>query len=115
MVPDDTKRLIARILSCPDCHGSLDLNLTCGCRRSFLPAADGIISALPSGMAEASHRKEELQAAIDAHATADEERGIVQYEQAFHDEQAAHYDSLFADPLPLQRYYVSGLTAGAVK
>ena len=30
---------------------------------------------------------------------------MVAFEQAFHDDQARHYDTLFADPLPLNRYY----------
>jgi SAM-dependent methyltransferase len=97
--------LIARILRCPDCGGSLAIDLHCGgCGRSFRPAEDGIISALPTVMQRGAANKEALQSAIDAGAPAHDET-VVLYEQAFHDEQAPHYDSLFGDPLPLRSYY----------
>ena len=98
--------LIARILRCPDCGGRLGTDLRCtGCGRSFLPAEDGIISALPAGMQREHLDKEALQSVIDAGAPDERDEGVVLYEQAFHDEQAPHYDSLFGDPLPLRSYY----------
>ncbi len=102
-----TNELIARILQCPDCNGTLGTDLLCtGCGRSFVPADDGIISALPSDLQRPDTNKEQLQALIDAGGAPDTQtQNIVLYERAFHDEQAAYYDRLFADPLPLQDYY----------
>jgi SAM-dependent methyltransferase len=99
-------QLIARILRCADCGGSLGADLLCtGCGRSFVPAEDGIISALPSGLQREGVNKEALQSLIDAGAPDERDEGVVLYEQAFHDEQAPHYDSMFGDPLPLRSYY----------
>jgi len=104
--PSGLNELVVRILRCPDCDGNLEPDLACaGCGRSFAPAADGIISALPSGLRAPAGNKEQLQAAIDAAEPKQHDQGVVLYEQAFHDEQASYYDSLFADPLPLRTYY----------
>jgi ubiquinone/menaquinone biosynthesis C-methylase UbiE len=99
--------LIARILCCPDCESTLGVDLVCaGCGRSFVPAEDGIISAMPAGMLRPAGDKETIQSAIEASSSPVEHgASIVLYEQAFHDEQAPHYDSMFAEPLPLRSYY----------
>jgi SAM-dependent methyltransferase len=98
--------LIARILRCPDCGGSPAGDLRCGgCGRSFAPAADGIIDALPARMERSAVGKEELRTAIEAGGSRARAEGVVLYERAFHDEQAAYYDKMFADPLPLRLYY----------
>jgi len=102
----DSHRLLAHILRCPDCSGSLDPSLRCaGCGRSFLPDPDGIVDALPGSMERSSANREALQAAIERAAPQAHDDGVVRYEQAFHDEQAAYYDELFADPLPMRSYY----------
>jgi ubiquinone/menaquinone biosynthesis C-methylase UbiE len=99
------RELIARILQCPDCQITIDAQLTCPtCRRSFVPAHDGIINAMPTSMGAAGESKESLQHSIEGGAC-DAQTRVVLYEQAFHDEQAPHYDRLFADPLPLRSYY----------
>ena len=101
-----TYELIARILRCPDCDGSLAADRRCsGCARSFLPEQDGIISALPHAMPAAAGDKEQIRSAINAAGPGEHGESVVRYEQAFHDEQAPHYDGLFADPLPLRDYY----------
>jgi SAM-dependent methyltransferase len=105
-LPADVAKLLADVLECPDCAAALDPTLTCvACRRSFMPEDDGIVNALPRAMQRADSSKEQLQQAIgDDDANAHEAK-VVLYEQAFHDEQAAYYDRLFGDPLPLRSYY----------
>ena len=56
-------------------------------------------------MGRPNANKEQLQTVIDAAGPGEHGQSVVLYEQAFHDEQAPHYDSLFADPLPLTTYY----------
>lgn len=97
--------LIARVLRCPDCNGSLDSSLRCACGRAFQPAADGIYQRAAVRDVAGASAQRGIQAQIESHGAGDSERGIVQYERAFHDEQASHYDSLFADPLPLKSHY----------
>jgi SAM-dependent methyltransferase len=100
--------LAARILCCPDCHGGLNPNLLCeSCGRSFVPASDGIISALPAAMERSNQSKAELQRLIDSSGAGEHGEKVVLYERAFHDEQAPYYDRIFADPLPLGEYYKS--------
>jgi SAM-dependent methyltransferase len=71
-----------------------------------LPEEDGIISALPSSMTVASARTpEQVQQIIETAGRGEHGENIVLYEKAFHDEQAAYYDEIFADPLPLAAYY----------
>lgn len=102
----DLASLAARVLCCPECRGPLTGELLCNaCGRSLTPGSDGIIGALPLAMQRAAGRKEELQHRIAGEADQARDRDIVLYEQAFHDEQAGYYDHLFADPLPLRRYY----------
>jgi ubiquinone/menaquinone biosynthesis C-methylase UbiE len=101
-----TKRLIARILQCPDCAGALQEDLRCGgCGRSFAPADDGIISALPTGMVQPATDSKQLETIISAQGPGEHGQTVVLYEQAFHDQQAPDYDKLFADPLPMRHYY----------
>jgi SAM-dependent methyltransferase len=98
--------LLSRVLRCPDCGRAVSSQLICqGCGRSFAPDADGIISAMPSAMAHPAIDKDQLQGVIDAAGPGQHGETVVLYEQAFHDEQAPHYDGLFADPLPLRAYY----------
>jgi ubiquinone/menaquinone biosynthesis C-methylase UbiE len=98
------QELIRRVLSCPDCSLELRADLSCGsCRRSFVPQADGVISALPRGMEQLQQSKEDIQHSIDS---GDAGTGsVAMYERAFHDEQASYYDKLFADPQPVRSYY----------
>jgi SAM-dependent methyltransferase len=98
--------LIGKVLCCPDCNEAVGRDLRCAaCGRSFLPDADRIISALPAAMQRAHASKAELETAIDAAAEGERGERVVLYEEAFHDEQAAQYDSIFADPLPVRSYY----------
>ncbi len=100
----DKTSLSWRILLCPDCQAELDAALSCpSCGRSMAPEEDGIISALPKQMKAVDRSKDQIQAEIDA-TGADAEK-VVQFERAFHDEQASYYDKVFADPLPLREYY----------
>lgn len=97
--------LLASLLCCPDCELPLNARLVCtACGRQFAPQADGIVSALPTAMAAAQKSKDEIREIIDGGAQ-DSAQQVVLYERAFHDEQAAYYDKLFADPLPLSTYY----------
>ena len=98
--------LAARILCCPDCVSSLDDRLHClACGRSCALGEDGIISALPASMDPNPKGREQIQSVIETTGPGEHGERVVQYEQAFHDEQAAYYDRLFADPLPLLAYY----------
>jgi ubiquinone/menaquinone biosynthesis C-methylase UbiE len=98
--------LVRRILSCPDCRSAIDQELVCpSCRRSFYPEEDGIISALPANMDGLNRGKEQLESLIESGGEGQDGRNVVLYERAFHDEQAQYYDHLFADPLPLRKYY----------
>ena len=73
----------------------MGIDLLCtGCRRLFVPAEDGIISALPARMDRSSANKEQLQAVIDAAGPGEQGQSVVLYEQAFHDAQAPYYDSI---------------------
>jgi ubiquinone/menaquinone biosynthesis C-methylase UbiE len=96
--------LIRRVLSCPDCSVELNADLSCGkCGRSFVAQSDGVISALPKGLEELRQSKEEIQDSIDSGRSGTD--SVAMYERAFHDEQAAYYDRLFADPQPVRSYY----------
>jgi SAM-dependent methyltransferase len=98
--------IAAQVLCCPDCGADLSAALRCQqCGRSLTPGEGGIIGALPAAMAAECAAKSELQRIIDAAAPEGRAGKIVLYEKAFHDEQAAYYDKLFADPLPLRQYY----------
>ena len=100
------RELIARILRCPDCDGAVAADLRCSnCGRSFEPEPDGIISALPRTMVERTIDKTQLQDTITSDGPGEHGERVVLFEQVFHDEQAPHYDGLFADPLPLRHYY----------
>src|SRR5262245_26148933 len=101
--PLDRLILAQSLLCCPDCEAELDTSLRCTlCRRSLAPGEDGIISALPSEMEAKLGQKRELQGLIDSDmAASDRAEKIVLYEKAFHDEQAASYDSLFLGQRPL--------------
>src|SRR5712692_6876785 len=104
--PADKIALAARILCCPDCEADLGGNMVCPvCSRSLTPGGDGIISALPASMEADEQSKDQLRMAIDAAGREEHAGKIVLYERAFHDEQAPYYDTLFADPLPLGKYY----------
>ena len=101
---DNLHTYIRQVLCCPDCQAELDGALIClDCRRSLTPEADGIICALPKTIKRSDQSKEQIQAAIDATGLSAEK--VVLFEKAFHDEQASHYDKLFADPQPLREYY----------
>jgi len=104
----DKTALVVRILACPDCKCDLDGDLACiRCGRFLVPEEDGIIDALPATMGADRHTRDQLRFEIEREGPgtdADSEK-IVLYERAFHDEQAAYYDKLFADPLPLGEYY----------
>jgi ubiquinone/menaquinone biosynthesis C-methylase UbiE len=102
----DKLAAVARMLVCPDCGQGLDAALRCpSCGRSFVPEADGIISALPKRMSAERQDKDTIKKIIDTAGAGDHGETIVLYEKAFHDEQAAYYDKLFANPLPLSEYY----------
>src|ERR1035437_3725885 len=102
----DKKAVVARILCCPDCESELSSTLKCpSCSRSFMPQEDGIISALPARMEAVSQNKDSIKKVIDTSGPGQHGETIVLYEKAFHDEQAAYYDKLFANPLPLSEYY----------
>ncbi len=96
-----------RILCCADCGSDLNDGLVCGeCGRAYAAEADGIISALPRAMNTAAPSKERIKATLDGDTGgADRNHTVVEYERAFHDDQASYYDTLFGDPLPLGRYY----------
>jgi ubiquinone/menaquinone biosynthesis C-methylase UbiE len=101
---DRSITLARQVLCCPDCQAELDGALACSsCGRSLAPEADDIISALPAAMTRGNQTKDQIQAVIDA--TGPDAAEVVLFEKAFHDEQASHYDKLFADPLPLREYY----------
>src|SRR5215831_2307187 len=94
----DKLAAVARILACPDCGPGLDAALRCpSCGRSFAPEADGIISALPKRMSGVRQDKDAIKKIIDTAGAGDHGETIVLYEKAFHDEQAAYYDKLFAN------------------
>jgi ubiquinone/menaquinone biosynthesis C-methylase UbiE len=102
----DIAALVTNILCCPDCQTNLGRTLVCSsCGRSFAPEQDGIISALPVGMIEAVDTPEQAQRLIEQSGQGEHGKNIVLYEKAFHDEQAAYYDEMFADPQPLASYY----------
>ena len=105
----DKIALIAQVLECPDCRSPLGRDLECRlCHRSFLPEEDGIISALPKRMLAAADQQRDKNAVktmVDNASDRDRPEAVVQFERAFHDEQASYYDELFADPQPLSEYY----------
>jgi SAM-dependent methyltransferase len=97
--------LAAGVLSCPDCGGDLSAALQCQrCGRQLGVSGDGIVDALPQTMHVAIDR-EALEQEIGAAPPGEQARKIVLYEEAFHDSQAAYYDKLFAEPLPMGAYY----------
>lgn len=101
-----SSELLAKILACPDCGSGLNRDLACSsCGRSFVPQADGIVDALPMSMGRSHGTTQEIQTLIERSGPGEHGEAIVLFERAFHDEQARHYDTLFADPLPLRQYY----------
>jgi SAM-dependent methyltransferase len=60
---------------------------------------------MPAAMCQSRIDRDEMQKAIEAVGPGEHGERVVLYEEAFHDEQAAYYDKLFADPLPLLEYY----------
>ncbi len=102
----DPQTLASTILCCPDCSGTLTHDLCCGaCGRRCTADDDGVISALPTHMLQAQAGKDAIQDSIRTSGPGEHGEQVVLFEQAFHDEQAAYYDKLFADPLPLLAYY----------
>jgi SAM-dependent methyltransferase len=82
------------------------VDLRCkGCTRSFVPDVDGIIDALPSQLERPALDKDKLRQAIETGTVQAHDESVVLYERAFHDQQAAYYDKMFGDPLPLRLYY----------
>ena len=101
---------LLRILICPDCGGPLNevssTLLGCPeCKRACPITEDGIVQMLPMWMSQAESAKEKIEA--EAQSTTGESRTkhVVEYESAFHDEQARIYDDLFTSPEPLRTYY----------
>jgi len=100
------------ILVCPDCRGELKqvqrspLRLACAtCERTCDENADGIVEMLPAWMVNAQRAKDEIEAEASRSSGTERSQRVVEFESAFHDEQAQCYDGLFTSPEPLRTYY----------
>ncbi len=106
MMPPSLLKLAARILCCPDCGSGVDQALQCvACGRSCAADDDGILNCLPASMSGLPKDRAGIRQTIESSGPGERGALVVQYEQAFHDEQALYYDKLFADPQPLLTYY----------